>query len=137
MLMFISYEIVERFFADNFLLLLISSWNFHDMCPPFLCNQKRNFNWIRHIMRNVPINPIVNIAHFGNVMSIDMTLLKWANFSIWVYREILCLFRFQLKFRFWQRIKTLTRIIKFQFEKTSNKKVIAKKRLTYKINSSM
>ena len=32
--------------------------------------------------------PIVKIAHFRHVMSIDMTLLKWAIFTIGVYVEI-------------------------------------------------
>ena len=36
-------------------------------------------------------NNIVKIAHFGNVMSIDMTLPKWAIFTIGVYGEIICL----------------------------------------------
>jgi len=34
------------------------------------------------------ISPIVKIAHFGNVMSIDMTLPKWAIVTIEVYEEI-------------------------------------------------
>ena len=52
----------------------------------------RDFNWIRQKMRNFPIDPpIVKIAHFGNVMSIDMTLPKWVIFTMGVYWEILCL----------------------------------------------
>jgi len=42
-------------------------------------------------MKLFPIDPIVKIAHFGHVMSIDMTLPKWAIFSMGVYGEILCL----------------------------------------------
>ena len=43
---------------------------------------------------------IVKIAHFGNVMSIDMTLPKWAIFTIGVYGEILCLLQdpFEISF---------------------------------------
>ena len=37
-----------------------------------------------------PYTPIVKLAHFGNVMSIDMTLLKWASFTMGVYGEIIC-----------------------------------------------
>ena len=29
-----------------------------------------------------PIDPIVKIAHFSNVMSVDMTLLKWDIFTM-------------------------------------------------------
>ena len=42
-------------------------------------------------MRNFPIDPIIKIPHFCNVMSIDMTLQRWAIFIMWVYGEILCL----------------------------------------------
>ena len=38
-------------------LLLISNWNFHDVCQRFLYNQKRNFSWIRQKVRNFPIDP--------------------------------------------------------------------------------
>ena len=46
--------------------------------------------------------------------------------------------RIQLKFRFWLRKKPWRISCKFQFEKTSNKKCIAKKPLTniYEMNSS-
>ena len=40
-----------------FLLLVISSWNFRDVCIRFLYNQKRNFSLIRLKMRNFPIDP--------------------------------------------------------------------------------
>ena len=43
-------------------------------------------------MRNFPIDPpIIKIAHFCNVMSIDMTLEKWAIFIKGVYGEVICL----------------------------------------------
>ena len=54
-LLFISYKFVKGFLAITFLLLLISSWNFHDLCQRFLYNRKRNFRWIRQRMRNFPI----------------------------------------------------------------------------------
>ena len=37
-----------------------------------------------------PKTPFVKIANFGNVMSIDMTLPKWAIYTMGVYGEILC-----------------------------------------------
>ena len=43
--LFISYKFVIGFLAITFLLLLISSWNFHDVCQCFLCNQKRISVW--------------------------------------------------------------------------------------------
>ena len=43
------------------------------------------------ILKSFPIDPIVNIARFSNVMSIDMTLQKWAVFIIGFYKEILYL----------------------------------------------
>ena len=42
-------------------------------------------------MRNFPIDPSVKIAHFLDVMSIDMTLPKCASFTMEVYGEIICI----------------------------------------------
>ena len=89
-LLFISYKFVKGFLAMTFL-LLTSSWNFHDVCQRFLYNQERNFSWIRQKLRNFPIDPHSKNRHFCNVMSIDMTLQKWAIFIMGVYEEILCL----------------------------------------------
>ena len=50
--------------------------------PSCLYNQEQNFNLIR---RNTKI---FQIANFCNVMSIDMTLQKWAIFIMGVYGEI-------------------------------------------------
>ena len=55
-LLFISYKFVKGFLAITFLLLVISSWNFHDVCQRFLYNQERNFSWIRQKMRIFPID---------------------------------------------------------------------------------
>ena len=87
----ISYKFVKGFLAIIFLLLVISCWNFHNVCQHFLYNQERNFSWIRQKMRNFPIDLHDKIAHFCNVMSIDMTLQKWAIFIMGVYEENLCL----------------------------------------------
>ena len=56
-LLFISYNFVKGFSAITFSFLLISSWNFHDVCQRFLYDQKQNFSWIRQKMRNFPIDP--------------------------------------------------------------------------------
>ena len=85
-----------------------------------------------------PWTPIIKIAHFCNVMSIDMTLQKraifimggqWGNFSFFVGSS-------------WNFVPGYIKrrwhtSWKFQFEKTSNKKVTAKKPLTnlYEMNS--
>ena len=47
----------KTFFAITFLLLVISSWNFHDVCQHFLYNQKQEFRLIRQKKRNLPIDP--------------------------------------------------------------------------------
>ena len=46
----------------------------------FLSSQQRNFSWIRQKKRFSPQTPVVKIAHFGNVMSIDTTLPKMGDF---------------------------------------------------------
>ena len=129
-LLFISYKFVKVFLAIIFLLLVISSWNFHDLCQRFLFNQKRNFSWIRPKMRNFPIDPHHKKAHFCNVMSIDMTLQKLAIFIMGVYGENLCLLRIKLKFCSWLYKKRWHTSWKFQLEIRGNKKVIAEKPLT-------
>ena len=84
-LLFISYKFVKGFLAITFLLLVTSSWNFHDVCQRLLFNQKRKFSLIRQ--KIFPIDPHYKYAHFCNVMSIDMALQKWAIFIIGVYGE--------------------------------------------------
>ena len=88
-LLFISYKFVKGFLAITFLLhvLVISSWNFHDVCQRFLYNQEQNFSLIRQKKNIFPIDPIIKIAQFRNVMSIDMTLQKWAIFIMGVYGQ--------------------------------------------------
>ena len=98
--LFITYKFVKGFLAITFLLLVISNWNFHDVCRRFLYNQKRNFSMIRRKMRNFPIYPHYKkeIAHSWNVMSIDMTLQKWAIFIMGVYGGNLCLLSDEILF---------------------------------------
>ena len=47
----------KGFFAISFLLLVISSWNFHDVCQRFKYNQKQNFSWIRQKNEKCPHRP--------------------------------------------------------------------------------
>ena len=54
-------------------------------------SQKPNINQIRHKKTDFPIDRHCKIAQFCNGMSIDMTLPKWAIFTMGVYGEIICL----------------------------------------------
>jgi len=58
-LLFISYKFVNGFLAITFLLLVISNWNFHNMCQRFLytCNQVQNFSLIRQMTKDFPERP--------------------------------------------------------------------------------
>ena len=80
----LSYKFGKGFLAITFSLLVFTNWNFHDVCQRFLYNQEQNISWIRQKMRNFPIDPIVKIAHFCNIM----TLQKWAIIIMGVYEEI-------------------------------------------------
>ena len=111
-LLFISYKFVKGFLGTTLSLLLISSWNSHDVCQRILYNQKQNFSWIRQKMRNLPVSPIIKFAHFWNVMSIDMTLQKCMIFIMGVYGEILCLSSDQAEILFLVIYKKLTHIVK-------------------------
>ena len=102
MLLFISYEFVKGFLAITFLLLVISSLNFYNVCQRFfLYKQDQHFSLIRRKTKNFPIDPIIKIAHFCNVMSIDMTLQKWAIFIMGSVGKFLIFCRIKLKFRPW------------------------------------
>ena len=65
-----------------------SSFILYDMRQRFLCSQKRNFILIRQKTKNFPIDPHYKNHPICNVMSIDMTLQKWAIFIMGVYGEI-------------------------------------------------
>ena len=132
-LLFIIYKFVKGYLVITFLLLLISSWSFHDVWQRYLYSQKPNFSMIR---QKIKIFPIIKIAHFWNVMSIDMTLQKWAIFIMGVYGESSHFCRIKLKCRFWLYKKCWHTSWKFQLEIKSNKKVFAKKPLTivYEMN---
>ena len=133
-LLFIAYKFVKGFLA-----IIILAETFM-MCVMlfFLYNKKRIFSLIRQKTKSVPIDPIIKIAHFCNVMSIvtkvgdfynggiDMTLQKWAISIMGVYGEISHFCPIQLKFCCWLYKKRWHTSWKFQFEKTRNKKVIAK-----------
>ena len=47
-LLFISYKFVKGFWTITFLLLVISSWNFHNVCQRFLYNQEQNPHYENH-----------------------------------------------------------------------------------------
>ena len=47
----------NTFWQLLFIFLLISSWNFHDVCQRFLYNQEQNFSLIRRKTKNFPIDP--------------------------------------------------------------------------------
>ena len=85
-ILFISYKVVKGILAITFLSVLISSWNFHDVCQRFLYNQKRSL--IRLKQRIFPIDPHYKKCPLFNVMSIDMTLQKLAIFIMEVYGKI-------------------------------------------------
>ena len=87
-LLFISYKFVKGFLVITFLLLVFSSWNFHDVCQRFLYNQEQNSSLIRQKTKIFPIDPHYKNRPLCNVMSIDMTLQKWAIFIMGVYGEI-------------------------------------------------
>ena len=88
----ISYEFVEGVLAITFLLLVISSRIY------------------------------IQIAHFCNVMSIDMTLQKWAIFIMGAMREIFVFCRIKLKCCSWLYKKTLTHIMKFSARNNKQEK---------------
>ena len=56
---FIYYKFVKGFLVITFFItvLVISSWNFHDVCQRFLYNQKQNFNLIQQKTKTFPIDP--------------------------------------------------------------------------------
>ena len=76
---------------------------------------------IWEMKKKITVDPFVKLAHFGNVMSIDMTLPKWAIFKMVVYGEILCFLSDPAEISFlttWKRCHTSW---KFQLEIRSNK----------------
>ena len=85
-LLFISCKFVKGFLPLTFLLLLISSWTFHDVCQRFLYNQEQNFSLIRQKTKIIPIDP--KYKNRSLFMSKDMTLQKWAIFIMGVFWEI-------------------------------------------------
>ena len=82
--LFISYKFVKGFLAITFFistyLLLKLSW----CVSTFFIYPETKFSWIWQKMRNFPIDPIIKIAHFCNVMSIDVTKLgDFYNGGLW------------------------------------------------------
>ena len=54
------------------------------MRQSFVCSQKRNFSWIRQKTKNFSIDPHYKNRSLWNVMSVDMTLPKWAIYTMGV-----------------------------------------------------
>ena len=123
--------------AITLLLLVISSRNFHDVCQRFLYKKEQNFSWIQQNTKNFPIN-----LHCKNrplwerhVYRHDVT--KVSDFTMRFYGEISHCLSDPTEIHFWLHKKRWHTSWKFQLELRSNKKVIAKKRLTnlYEMNS--
>ena len=133
--MFISSKFVKGFLVITFLLLVFSNWNFQDVCKRFLYNKEQNFS---QRQRFSPQTPIIINAHFCKVVSINMTLQKWAIFIMGGLWGNFSFFVGSSWNGSWLYKKRWHTSWKFQFENTSNKKVIAKKPLTnlYEMNSS-
>ena len=91
---------------------MFSNWNLRGMRRLFVCTKTRTISWIRQKTKNFPI---VNIAHFANVMSMGKYLF-------------FC--QIKLKFRFWVHKQRWHTSSKFQLEIRSNKIIIAKQPLT-------
>jgi len=115
------------------LFLAISSWNLHDMHQRFFYEIRNEISAGSDKRQRIsPHTAIVKIAHFGNVMSVDMTLPKWEIFTIgglWG----------NFSFFIWSNWNFVSDVhkkccwhtsCKFQLEIRSNKKVITKNRLT-------
>ena len=66
----------KRFFSITLLLhvLVISSWNFHDVYQRFLYNHNRNVSWIRQKMRNF------SMGVYGEILS-SFVGSSWNYFS--------------------------------------------------------
>ena len=140
-LLFISYRFVKHVLAITFLLLVIFLSETDVICVNVFYIVRNEISAGSDKRQRIsPSTPIVRIALFGNVMSIDMTLPKWTIFTMCIYG---------LNFHFfvgssWNFVSDCIKkrwhtSWKFQLEIRSNKKVIAKKRFTnlYEINSCL
>ena len=110
--------------SNAFLLLLISSWSFHDVCQCFFYVPRYEILvGSDKKMKIFPIDPRCKNAHFGNVMSLDMALQKWAVFyngGLWGTSMFFC--RIKLNFRFWPHTKYWLIAFKYQFENNTQVK---------------
>ena len=113
---------IKSILAITFLLLLISSWNFHNACQLFLYNQEQNFS--RQKTKNMPLDLHYKNRQLWYVTS--MTFKNWAIFIIGVYGQISHFLSDLAKFSFLGVYKRWHTSWKFQLKK----KVIAKKPLT-------
>ena len=89
---FISYKFVKRFLAITFFYSFLFLAETYMICiNVFHVLRNELLVWSNKNGENIPYIPFVKIAHFGNIMSIDMTLAKLAIFTMGIYGEILCL----------------------------------------------
>jgi len=110
-LLVISYKFVKGFLAITFLLLVFSSWNFHDVCQRFLYGHERKFSWIRQKVRIFPIDPHYKNRQllYRHVYRHDVTKEgDFYNGGIWGKSPFFC--RTQLIFFPGYITKTLTHI---------------------------
>ena len=130
--LFISYKFVKGFLAITFLLLVISSWNFQDVCQRFYTPRNKISAWSGQITKNFPIDPhqknrqlflchvwhdVTKVGDFYNrgLWGKSLSFVGWS----------------------WNFVSAWHTPWKFQLEITSSKKDIAKKPLTnlYEMNS--
>ena len=95
-LLFISYKFIKGFLARTFLLLVkktlfFQTETFMMSVNVFYITRSKISAGSDKKLEISPQTPIIKIAHFCNVMSIDLTLQKWAIFIMGVYGENLCL----------------------------------------------
>ena len=103
LLLLISYKFAKGFWAITILLLFLLAETFIMCVNVFYKTRNKMSAWLEKKMRNFPIEPHYKNVHFCNVMSIDMTLQKWAIFIHvmgGVYGENRCLLSDQAEILF-------------------------------------
>ena len=94
-------EVCQRLFSDNFVYyLLFLAETFMMSVNVFYITMNKISVGSDKKWEISPKTPIIKIAHFCNVMSIDIMLPKWAIFTMEVYGKILCLLSDQAEILF-------------------------------------
>ena len=82
-------KVCQRLFGDNFFITCFFRTETFMMCVNVFYTTRNEISaGSSKKQRFSPQTPIIKIGHFCNVMSIDMTLQKWAIFIMGVYGEI-------------------------------------------------